>query len=73
VPECTRTLLPEPEMAQDALDDILLVDGRPAALPSAAPAEPLLAFHVVTKKTIDEKKISEWEGGISKVSVLLPP
>jgi len=29
VPECTRTpLLPEPEMAQDALDDILLVDER---------------------------------------------
>ena len=30
--------------------------GRPAALPSAAPAEPLLAFHVVTKKTIDEAR-----------------
>ena len=28
VPECTRPLLPEPEMAQDALDDILLVDER---------------------------------------------
>jgi hypothetical protein len=28
VPECTGTPLPEPEMAQDALDDILLVDER---------------------------------------------